>query len=142
MTTHRVVLLAAAVALVVLAACAPRVTALPLPEGAVFAASREAVHQVIIDRLHEDGWVMTQSDAAGGFIAATQTVTVMERRGLLGSEAVRYTRRLSVTTSEVGNATRVLIQGGSSTNADYNEHVVPTAFAVMEDLTREFGRVQ
>lgn len=142
MTTQRVVLAAVAVALVALAACAPRVTETraPLPEAQVFDASREAVHQVIIERLNADGWVLKQSDVAGGFISAEKSLTVTTVRGLMGTsiESI-HTQALSFVTSAVGDATRVLIQGGATRNEDFNERVLPTAFAVMEDLAKEFG---
>lgn len=96
---------------VLLAACSPRTV--PASEPIFYKASSDELFAAVVQAIstspglnNSSGWMITQSDAAGGFVRAETTVT---ERGLFGSS--RKNESLSVVVSASGEArTQVVIQ--------------------------------
>lgn len=110
--------LAALIVAIALAACAP--AAVPAAEPVFYQASAEDVYAAVVQAIStspglggSDGWVITESDAAGGFVRAETTV-----RGFLGATR---TESVSVVVSQAtGGRTQVVIQrsGGAGSLAE------------------------
>lgn len=94
-----------------LVACSPRTV--PANEPIFYKASSDELFAAVVQAIstspgldNSTGWMITQSDAAGGFVRAETTVT---QRGLFGSS--RKDEAISVVISSGGEArTQVVIQ--------------------------------
>lgn len=124
--------------LAVLAACAPGAE-VPGAEERVYAGGQEEVFAVVVRAIStspgipgSNGWIITNSDNAGGFIAA-------ETRGFrstflgLGSEEF-YERISVVVTGQSSDRTSVVIQGTSGAD--------DLADRIIVQLEAEFERIE
>lgn len=97
----------------VLAACAPAARKVPAAEPIFYDGSLDKVYAAVVQAIstspgldNSDGWVIMQSDAAGGFVSAGTTV---EEPGFFGSTDVPES--VSVIVSDNGDGrTQVVIQ--------------------------------
>ena len=100
--------------LVLVVACSPRTV--PASEPIFYKASSDELFAAVVQTIstspglnNSSGWMITQSDAAGGFVRAE---TVVTERGLFGSS--RKNESISVVVSVSGEArTQVVIQESS-----------------------------
>ena len=67
--------------LLVIAACGPRTRTVPGAEPEFYRASKDAVFSAVVQAIstspglnNSSGWIITQSDSAGGFVRAETTV--------------------------------------------------------------------
>lgn len=104
--------------LLTLMACSPRTV--PASEPIFYRASSEELFAAVVQTIstspgldNSSGWMITQSDAAGGFVRAE---TVVTERGLFGSS--RKDESLSVVVTAGGEArTQVIIQESKGADA-------------------------
>jgi hypothetical protein len=97
----------------VLAACAPKTV--PAPEPIFYKDSKDNIFPAVVQAIstspgidNSSGWVIAESDAAGGFVRATTSVRVC---GFLGLGCRNEVESLSVVISESDDErTQVIIQ--------------------------------
>lgn len=125
------------VLLALLAACAPSAsTPSPAAPEIVYAAPAAEVYPVVVRAIStsqglpdSNGWIITQSDAVGGFVAAETSVAV---RNLLGAEIDTERESISVVVSgSPNNQTAVVTQFTRGAGA--------LASLIHEQLTASFG---
>jgi uncharacterized protein YaaQ len=95
------------------AACAP--TTVPAPEATFYKGTKAELFAAAVEAIStspglddSSGWVISQSDSAGGFISAQTTVPTY---GLFGIRTGEHVETLSVVISEAGeNRTQLVIQ--------------------------------
>ena len=104
--------LIALLSLVLLAACAPR--AVPAPEPTFYRGVQSEIYAAAVQAIstapgidNSTGWAITQSDSAGGFVAAQTSV---RRCGFLGLGCGNETESVSVVVSGENGRTQVVIQ--------------------------------
>ena len=96
-----------------LGACAPTIKKVPASEPIFYNGSLDNVYAAVVQAIstspgidNSNGWIITQSDAAGGFVRAETTVT---ESGFFGSSS--QLESVSVIVSNNGdNRTQVVIQ--------------------------------
>ena len=124
-------------ALIILAACAPQASApTPAAPEIVYGGNASQVFSVVVRAIStspglpdSNGWIITQSDAAGGFVSAETTVST---RGLFSAEPIVSRESISVVVSDNTNdQTAVITQFTSGASA--------LAALVHAQLTSEFG---
>ncbi len=125
------------VLLVLLAACAPRAsTPSPAAPEIVYGGPVAEVYPIVVRAIStspglpdSNGWIITQSDAVGGFVAAETSVAV---RNLLGTEIDTHRESISVVVSgNPNNQTAVVTQFTSGAGV--------LAGLIHEQLTATFG---
>ena len=100
--------------MVFLASCAPAARQVPAAEPIFYDGSLDKVYAAVVQAIstspgidNSNGWVITESDAAGGFVRATTTV---EEFGFFGS-VTEVPESVSVIVSDNGDGrTQVVIQ--------------------------------
>jgi len=103
----------ALLALFFLAACAPAARQVPAAEPIFYDGSLDKVYAAVVQAIstsagldNSNGWIITQSDAAGGFVRTTTTV---EEPGFFGSTSID--EAVTVIVSDNGDGrTQVVIQ--------------------------------
>jgi uncharacterized protein YaaQ len=96
-----------------LAACAP--SAVPAAEATFYKGTKLELYAAAVEAIstspgldNSSGWIISQSDSAGGFISAETTV---QTYGLFGIKTGERVETLSVVISEAGeNRTQLVIQ--------------------------------
>jgi hypothetical protein len=120
---------------VLIVSCAPRTV--PAAEAVLYKASQADLFAAVVQSIStspglddSNGWIITQSDSAGGFITAETLVNVC---GFLGLGCETVSERLSVVVSSANNETsQVVIQG--------TQRSAVLAQRVRDDLERQFLR--
>lgn len=123
--------------ILLVAACTPRSsTPSPAAPEIVYSGSADEVYPVVVRAIStspglpdSNGWIITQSDAAGGFVAAETTITT---RNLFSSQPTIDRELISVVVSgNPNNQTAVVTQFTSGAGT--------LAARVHEQLTAAFG---
>jgi hypothetical protein len=125
-----------AVALLLLAACAPAPTVVPAPDPVFFAAEPIDVAGSVIQAIStspglddSSGWMITQADTMGGFVRAETQVRVPG--GFLRGTTTR-TEFVSVVVAPAGEGrTQVVVQ--------HTDGATELAERIMRELRAEYG---
>lgn len=125
------------VLLVALVSCAPRNDAVPASEPIFYNGSKDDVYAAVVQAIstspginNSNGWIISQLDAAGGFVRAETAIT----KYILGfpQEEKEY-ETISVVVSAGQNGTQVVIQ--------LTKGAKDLANRVQEQLDQKFNRL-